>query len=378
MHVVQLGFHLDAQARAPEVLLRDWHTLVDTAEAAAGVSCRVSVVQASQLTAGIQRNGVDYHFLPAAARPFNRGGAVDMSRLLRQLQPDVIHVHGLGFPRHVGALESLAPDVPVMLQDHADRLPGLWRRRAWRHGHRAVAGAAFCSAVQAQPFQASGLLGAGVKVFEIPESTSRFTPGDQAAARGASGLRGTPALLWVGHLNSNKDPLTVLHGFRLVLEQLSQAELWMCFGSAPLMSEIRGLLKAHPQLSDHVHLLGHVPHADVQQLMRAADLYVSGSHREGSGYALIEALATGLVPVVTDIPSFRSLTAHGSVGELWRCGDATELSQSLLSVARRRAALMRAAASQHFNEQLSSAALGRKLREVYSQLGAKRRVALPT
>ena len=51
--------------------------------------------------------------------------------------------------------------------------------------------------------------------------------------------------------------------------------------------------------------------------MRAADLFVLGSHREGSGYSLIEALACGLPPIVTDIPSFRSLTGAGVVGALW-------------------------------------------------------------
>ena len=59
--------------------------------------------------------------------------------------------------------------------------------------------------------------------------------------------------------------------------------------------------------------------------MRAADVFVLGSHREGSGYSLIEALACGLPPVVTDIPSFRSLTAAGAVGALWPCGDARAL-----------------------------------------------------
>ena len=39
----------------------------------------------------------------------------------------------------------------------------------------------------------------------------------------------------------------------------------------------------------------------------AADVFVSGSHSEGSGYALIEAMSAGVVPVVTDIPSFRAI-----------------------------------------------------------------------
>jgi glycosyltransferase involved in cell wall biosynthesis len=368
MHVAQCGFLLDSQQRTPQQLLTDWYTLVDTAEAAGSANVRVSVVQAAQLTTTIQRNTIDYHFLPAASQPCSAGGAADMLRLMQRLQPDVIHVHGLGFPLHVGALCALVPGIPVLLQDHADRVPRLWRRRAWRHGHQAVAGVAFCAAAQAQPFEQARLLGAGVTVFEIPESTSRFTPGDQVAARSVTGLYGTPAILWVGHLNANKDPLTVLRGFSLILDQIPEAHLWMCFGNAPLLPIIKNLLAAQPSLAARVHLLGAVPHVHVQDLMRSADLFVLGSRREGSGYALIEALATGLTPVVSDIPSFRSLTNHGAVGALWPCDDATAFGQSLLRTAGMPNQQRRIAALSHFRAQLSSTALGARLATAYHQL----------
>src|SRR5215469_13549798 len=45
---------------------------------------------------------------------------------------------------------------------------------------------------------------------------------------------------------------------------------------------------------DRVHLLGRVAHAQVELLMRAADIFVLVSRRESSGYSLIEALACGL------------------------------------------------------------------------------------
>ena len=62
--------------------------------------------------------------------------------------------------------------------------------------------------------------------------------------------------------------------------------------------------------------------------MRAADLFVLGSHREGGSSALVEAMATGRTPVVTDIPSSRALTGNGAVGELWPCGDSRALGRS--------------------------------------------------
>ena len=60
--------------------------------------------------------------------------------------------------------------------------------------------------------------------------------------------------------------------------------------------------------------LGRLPHERLAAYYSAADIFVSGSHREGSGYALIEAMACGAIPCVTDIPSFRAIT--GGCGAL--------------------------------------------------------------
>jgi glycosyltransferase involved in cell wall biosynthesis len=99
--------------------------------------------------------------------------------------------------------------------------------------------------------------------------------------------------------------------------------------------------------------------------MRAADMFVLGSHREGSGYSLIEALACGLPPVVTDIPSFRALTGGGAVGRLWPCDDPPALCEALRSVAGASGPAARAGVRAHFDRELSFAALGKKLVAMY-------------
>jgi glycosyltransferase involved in cell wall biosynthesis len=172
-------------------------------------------------------------------------------------------------------------------------------------------------------------------------------------------------VLWVGHLDANKDPLTVLEGISAALRELPQLQLFCCFGSAPLLDEVRNRIAADPLLRARAHLLGRVPHERVEQLMRAADIFVAGSHREGSGYSLIEALACGLSPVVTDIPSFRSLTADARVGALWRCGHAPSLCEALLSVAARVSPQLRTQVRAHFERELSFEALGSKLAAMY-------------
>jgi glycosyltransferase involved in cell wall biosynthesis len=372
LHVAQISFFSDPQEREPAQLLRDWPTVVNVAEAAVCAGVRVSVVQACSHSQRLPGNGVSYHFLPFGDTAEKRGRISGLGKLLRELAPEVLHVQGLEFSADVLALAALAPQIPILLQDHASGPPRFWRRPLWRRALSAASGLAFCALEQAQPFMRAGLVAPGTRLYEIPESTSRFTPGDPWHARRTLGVYGDPLVLWIGHLDANKDPLTVLDGISAAARALPQLQLWCCFGKAPLMDEVRGRIDADPLLRERVHLLGPASHERVEQLMQAADVFVLGSHREGSGYALIEALACGLPPVVTDIASFRTLTGDGRVGALWPCGDAGKLRDRLLTVAAQPQAPLRAAARAHFDKELSFAAVGRKLAACYQDLLQRR------
>jgi glycosyltransferase involved in cell wall biosynthesis len=367
LHVVQIGFFSDPQRRGPAQLLEAWSTLVDVAEAVAGRGVTVSVVQACAQRARLRRNGVGYYFLPFASGADAPDEAA-LTELLRELSPDVFHVHGLGFHRDTGALAARLPGVPIVLQDHASRPPRPWRRMRWRRGLACASGIAFCAREQARPFVNAGLVGGHIPVYEIPESTSRFAPGDRGEARRLTGMEGDPALLWVGHLNANKDPFAVLAGVSAASRALPGLRLYCCFGVAPLLKRVKERIASDPALGERVTLLGRVPHERVEQLMRAADIFVLGSHRESTGYSLIEALACGLPPVVTDIPSFRSLTGAGAVGMLWPCGDARALAAALQSVAERAGGATRAAVRAHFERELSFDSLGAKLAAMYEDV----------
>jgi glycosyltransferase involved in cell wall biosynthesis len=367
LHVVQLGLFNDPQRRSPAELLEAWATLVDVAEAAVRAGVRVSVVQACAHAERLERAGVCYHFLPFGETSASSRLA-PLLELLRKLRPQLLHVHGLHFPRQVLSLAAVVPSLPIILQDHASRPPRIWRRAVLRRAFAGASGVAFCAAEQAQPFREAGILGPGTPVYPIPESTSRFLPGDRAAARRETGLHGDPAILWVGHLNANKDPLTILEAVGAVAPALPGIQLHCCFGVAPLRAAVEARIARDPQLRGRVQLWGQVPHERIEQLMRAADLFVLGSHRESTGYALIEALACGLPPVVTDIPSFRSLTGGGAVGVLWRCGDPRSLCAALLSAAARAHCQTRREVRAHFERELSFEALGSKLATMYRDL----------
>jgi len=293
------------------------------------------------------------------------------ARLLDDIEADVLHANGLGFGEDAFAVSRCLPQLPLLFQDHADRPPRWWRRPQWRRWYAAVSGVAFTAYEQARPFADAGVFGPRMRVFAIPESSSRFTPGDRAEARAESGMHGDPCVLWVGHLSRGKDPLTVLDGVALAVSRLPHLHVWCAFGSAPLLDDVRHRIEHDPRLDGRVHLLGNVAHAQVQTLMRSADIFVSGSRSEGSGYALLEALACGVLPVVTDIPSFRALTGNGSVGRLWPCADAGRLAQALIAAAHDPSTPRRVRA--HFDATLSFDAVGRRWAHAYAQVHDDRR-----
>jgi glycosyltransferase involved in cell wall biosynthesis len=256
--------------------------------------------------------------------------------------------------------------LPVLFQDHADRLPRWWRRPRQRRRFARASGVTFTSLDQAQPFVAAGMFDSATRLFAIPESSSRFTPGDPACARAATGLHGDPCVLWVGRLTRGKDPMTVLEGIALAVSRVPGLQLWCAFGAAPMLSEVRARIEDDPRLAGRVHLLGTVPHARIEMLVRAADLFVSGSRAESSGYAAMEAIACGVTPVLTDIPAFRALTGNGRIGQLWPCGDAPRLADALVAATNEPASPGNVRA--HFDTTLSFEAVGRLWADAYAQL----------
>src|SRR5690606_26152150 len=101
----------------------------------------------------------------------------------------------------------------------------------------------FTGAERAAPMIRAGLLPPDVHVFDVPESTSHFTPGDREEARRRTGIHGDPCILWVGRLDPVKDPITALEAFRLAARALPDARLWCVFGAASMLPAVQEWLE---------------------------------------------------------------------------------------------------------------------------------------
>jgi glycosyltransferase involved in cell wall biosynthesis len=167
--------------------------------------------------------------------------------------------------------------------------------------------------------------------------------------------------------------MTVLQGFEQALASLPDAVLTMVYGEDDLLPAVRRRVADSPALTKSVRLVGRVPHRQMAAFYSAADLFVLGSAREGSGYSLIEACACGAVPVVTSIPSFRVITDRGAIGVLWPHGDASACADAIVDAARRNPAEERRRVLAHFERELSWPVVGARALAIYRDVRTSRR-----
>jgi glycosyltransferase involved in cell wall biosynthesis len=133
----------------------------------------------------------------------------------------------------------------------------------------------------------------------------------------------------------------------------------MAYLDAPLLAGVEQCLRASVALGARVTLLGRLPHEQIEVLFSAADFFVQSSLREFGGNSLVEALSCGAIPLVTDIPSFRTLTNNIGPAKLFACGDANAMAAALDEIDMTRLEQLSARVRVSFNRYLSYSALAK-------------------
>lgn len=124
----------------------------------------------------------------------------------------------------------------------------------------------------------------------------------------------------------------VIDAFRLARVREPRLRL-LLLGDGNLRAEVAAAISA-AGLDSSVAQVGAVPNELLPDHFRAADVYVSGSRTDGSSVSLLEAMATGLPVVVSDVPGNREWVRHGVNGWLVPVGDVSALADRMLEAAR--------------------------------------------
>jgi glycosyltransferase-like protein len=182
----------------------------------------------------------------------------------------------------------------------------------------------------------AGLVRNGVDTHRYrPARDSAERTGDRAAA----GFGDHLTVLSVGGIEPRKGSLTLLDGFAALRELVPERDpLLVVAGGATLFDYRHEIDRFHARLADlglesSVWLLGSLRCDEMERLYRAADLFAFPSTSEGFGLAALEALASGLPVVASDLAAMRTFLEPGRNALLVPVGDGGALGAALARLA---------------------------------------------
>jgi glycosyltransferase involved in cell wall biosynthesis len=134
-------------------------------------------------------------------------------------------------------------------------------------------------------------------------------------------------LVFVGRLDRQKDPLLLLEAFRRSMQRHDDLHL-VIVGDGALRTRVIDASLAD-DLRGRITIAGVLPRHKIAEVLRAADLFVLSSAYEGMPIAVLEALATGLPVVSTDVGELRRVVCDGVNGYLCSSRSADALGHTI-------------------------------------------------
>ena len=346
MKVANVSFFYNKKLKTENEVLEQQYTITGWAEALQKQGVDVVVLNRFYKSSCIEENNIQYHFFKDKLGSRLRAWQIPFQyfKMIRDLDADVIHLHHLTLSLQTFILRLIiSKKTAIIVQHHGGKSPGWLKRSLHNILTQSVDGFFFTTTEQGNEwFMKKGYkkilpVMEGATFFDYSNRNAESVPGfyERSKAREKTGMKGSPVFLWVGRIDGNKDPLTVLNGFKAIFEKYPGASLYMIYNDDKLIAGVNEIILNSAVLKGKVHLLGKISHDEIKMYYNSADYFVLGSHYEGSGYALSEALHCGCVPVVTDIPSFRMMTKNGQLGSLWKPGDKKSMADAIVNAMRK-------------------------------------------
>lgn len=291
---------------------------------------------------------------------------LQFTRLLRRERPDILHTHGWATLVEGFVAARLAGVRAIVHGEHGTLIPrNAWiQRTLWGRVDQVLS----VSSVLAQ--RMSNVMGfpeERIRTIRNGVETERYTPALRSHARASFGLASDDVVVGVvGRLEPVKDQQGLLDAVGLLARQGLRFKV-MIAGEGTLRSQLEAQVAALG-IADRVSFLG--MRLDVETVMAALDLFVLSSKSEGLSNTILEAMASGLPIVATDVGGARELLEPGTHGLLVPSQNVEALSRAigeLVTDAPRRVAMGLASRARAVNE-FSVQSMIRAYENVYTQM----------
>lgn len=250
--------------------------------------------------------------------------------VLRQVKPDVLHAHMVHANLMARVSRLLRPTPVVVSTIHNQDEGAQWRYLAYRATDRLsdVTTAPSELAVR-EAVRRGAASGSGVLLVPNGIAVDEFGPDPAAreSLRRELGVSASFVWLAVGRLDSAKAHPDLITAFGEIAP--ARPATLLIAGVGPLGQEISAMIRDRG-LDDRVRLLG--LRRDIPRLMQAADAFVMSSAWEGLPLALLEAAASALPVVATDVGGSREAVIDGVSGYLVPPRDPPALARAMADV----------------------------------------------
>lgn len=261
---------------------------------------------------------------------------LDFRRVLRQLQPDLIHA---GPVQTCGLFVALSGFRPFLLMSWGSDIlarpyQSIISRIVTRFTiKRADIIACDCLAVRDKIIELTGFPPGNIIIFPWGVSLDLFKPGpSRLKLRQKLGWQNNKVVISTRSMEPIYGIEVFLEAVKRVVTEMPEVR-FLVAGDGSLRPQVQDFI-ARYNLEDAIYLAGRVSHDMLPDYFNEADLYVSSSFSDGTSVSLLEAMACKLPVVVTDLASNREWITPGVNGWLVPSGDYEALSKTLLEALR--------------------------------------------
>ncbi|HEX2184081.1 MAG TPA: glycosyltransferase family 4 protein [Chloroflexota bacterium] len=289
----------------------------------------------------LRARGVPAHALPMRRAPLsgtNVRAVLRLARLIRRRRYDVVHAHSSiagAVARPAVLLSGRRPGVVYTPHGFAFLTPGGRGRQALYLSIERALGRVTDRLIAVSPTEGDEAVRYGVipaaRVVTIPNGVATGelpSPARRAEVRRREGWGDAPLVGTVSRMTQQKDPFTWLQtAARIAAVRADVRFVWIWSGE--LEPEVRREAAALGLVS-RLHFLGY--RADARDLIAALDVYLLTSRFEGLPYTVLEAMASGVPVVATDVVGTRDVVRQDATGLLAPAGEPSALAAHVLRV----------------------------------------------
>jgi glycosyltransferase involved in cell wall biosynthesis len=250
-------------------------------------------------------------------------------KVVRSLAPDVVHAH---YATSAGLAAYVCGFHPYLVTAHGTDLTQGIKSSVWRPILRTIFHDADCVnpvSIELRDMVLDlGISFDKVETLTLGIDTKRFSFKKQQSITAPAPLR----LICTRRFEEVYDHRTIIKAMVILARQ--RIDFGLTFAGGGSLKEKLQMQATEQGVRDKITFSGEVRNSRLAEVLADQDIYLSASARDGTSLGLLEAMASGVYPIVSDIKANAEWIKHGCNGHLHKVSDPHSLAESILAFRR--------------------------------------------